>query len=66
MIKEWQKGDVSDLKKMVILEQSALNHLMKEKSDLSFDLLVSESKETNSDVLIEKIMTELRCPYFIH
>ena len=58
MIKEWQKGDVSDLKKMVILEQSALNHLMKEKSDLSFDLLVSESKETNSDVLIEKIMTE--------
>jgi len=58
MIKEWQKGDVSDLKKMVILEQSALNHLMKEKVDASLELLVSETKETNSDVLVERIMTE--------
>jgi len=58
MIQEWQKGDMSDLKKMVILEQSALNHLIKQKSDSNLDILTAESKETNSDILVEKIMTE--------
>ena len=58
MIQEWQKGDTSDLKKMVMLEQSALNHLIKQKSEISLDDLEIKSKETNSDVLIERIMTE--------
>tara|TARA_R110001592_G_scaffold69360_5_gene212542 strand:+ start:2336 stop:3193 length:858 start_codon:yes stop_codon:yes gene_type:complete len=58
MIQEWQKGDTSDLKKMVMLEQSALNHLIKQKSEISLDNLETKSKETNSDVLIERIMTE--------
>ena len=58
MLKEWQKGDVSDLKKMVSLEQSALNHLMKEKSDTSLAVLTANAIETDSDVLIERIMTE--------
>tara|TARA_R110000782_G_scaffold40063_3_gene92623 strand:+ start:360 stop:1217 length:858 start_codon:yes stop_codon:yes gene_type:complete len=58
MIQEWQKGDTSDLKKMVMLEQSALNHLIKQKSEISLDDLETKSKETNSDVLIERIMTE--------
>jgi len=58
MIQEWQKGDTSDLKKMVILEQSALNHLIKEKSDSSLDILNTSASETNSDVLVEKIMME--------
>ena len=58
MIQEWQKGDMSDLKKMVILEQSALNHLIKEKKDSNLDILTAKSKETNADILVEKIMTE--------
>jgi len=58
MIQEWQKGDTSDLKKMVILEQSALNHLMKEKSVSNLDLMTAKTKETNADILVERIMTE--------
>ena len=58
MIQEWQKGDTSDLKKMVILEQSALNHLMKEKSVSNLDLMTAKTKETNTDILVERIMTE--------
>ena len=58
MIQEWQKGDTSDLKKMVILEQKALNHLIKEKAASSLDLLNKQSKETDSDILVEKIMME--------
>jgi hypothetical protein len=58
MILEWQKGDTSDLKKMVMLEQSALNHLIKQKSEISLDDLETTTRETNTDVLIERIMTE--------
>ena len=51
MIREWQKGDSSDLKKMVILEQKALETLMVEK--------VNKKIETSDDqdLLIERIMT---------
>jgi len=51
MIREWQKGDSSDLKKMVILEQKALETLMLEK--------VNKKIETSDDqdLLIERIMT---------
>ena len=43
---------------MVILEQKALNHLIKEKQENSLSLLNTQSQETDSDILVEKIMME--------
>jgi len=54
MINEWQKGDRSDLKSMVILEQKALNTLMTEKKER----VISETRQQDNDALIEKIMTK--------
>ena len=54
MINEWQKGDRSDLKRMVILEQKALNTLMAEKTER----VISETSQQDNDALIEKIMTK--------
>jgi hypothetical protein len=54
MINEWQKGDRSDLKRMVILEQKALNTLMAEKPER----VISETSQQDNDALIEKIMTK--------
>lgn len=54
MINEWQKGDRSDLKSMVILEQKALNTLMTEKKEK----VISETSQQDNDALIEKIMTK--------
>lgn len=54
MINEWQKGDRSDLKRMVILEQKALNTLMTEKTER----VISETSQQDNDALIEKIMTK--------
>jgi hypothetical protein len=50
MIKEWKKGDASDLKKMVLLEQKALNSLMSEKVERI------DKNSGDRDILVEKIM----------
>jgi len=56
MINEWQKGDESNLKLMVELEQVSLSHLMEEKIDIAYDDSNIDTRHTN--VLVQKIMTK--------
>lgn len=50
MIREWHKGDMSNLKNMVILEQRALDSLLKEKKQTLTEV------SDDHDLLTEKIM----------
>tara|TARA_X000001388_G_scaffold74425_2_gene67432 strand:- start:295 stop:1137 length:843 start_codon:yes stop_codon:yes gene_type:complete len=51
MIREWEKGDRSDLKKMVLFEQKALNSLLAEKKTEDRSI-----ESSSHDLLTEKIM----------
>ena len=58
MIREWQKKDRSDLKSMVILEQKALNHLMKQKTEDTISQVKEQVDVSQSNVLVERIMSQ--------
>lgn len=58
MIYEWQKGDNSDLKKMVELEQKALDYLMEAKDCKTLASISSDLDKSDSNVLTQKIMTQ--------
>tara|TARA_Y100000592_G_C5433916_1_gene299761 strand:- start:331 stop:1191 length:861 start_codon:yes stop_codon:yes gene_type:complete len=58
MISEWKKGDSSNLKKVVLLEQKTLSGLLNEKLDKSIGEIKKDIEVNSPNRLVEKIMTE--------
>tara|TARA_B100000900_G_scaffold185097_1_gene156969 strand:- start:317 stop:1168 length:852 start_codon:yes stop_codon:yes gene_type:complete len=58
LINEWQKGDTSDLKKVVVLEKRVIDLLLREKKEKDVFVEKKNLESSDADRLVVKIMTE--------
>jgi hypothetical protein len=56
-INEWKKGDMSNFKKLVEIEEKIINVLSKKKKTITYEDHSSALKESKSDRLVYKIMS---------
>lgn len=57
-INEWKKGNTSNLKKIVEIEEKIIDIIAKSKKKITYEQELSSLKESKSNKLVYKIMTE--------